>query len=411
MTDRYQKTVLQNGIRIVTEQLSYTRSVTIGFWFDCGSRHEPSRLNGITHLMEHMLFKGTATRSAYDIAVGLEALGGQLNAYTEKEQTCFYAVVLDKDLPHAVDILSDIVQNALLRDDDLILEKEIVIDEYRSTLDAPDDFIHDVFASKIYQSHPLGAMILGSPESIKRIKRSHLKTFKEQRYTAGHLIIAAAGNLDHQNLVNDVKRHLSHFTTGQSAGTECSKPAAVVHYPAVNSVQVHLCMGTTLFGYSDPRKIALLAVHHFLGMGMSSLLFQELREKRALAYNIYSFTEFYSDTGLLGVYACTEETNKEKVKSLIQALVGQLKENGMTTAELERTKSQMTGGLLLGMEDTGHRMHRLAKMEVYLQDYVSISQVVNAIAGLTTGSILDMLTETGSVDEWTVAVLGPDEKP
>jgi predicted Zn-dependent peptidase len=381
VTGRYQKSILDNGIRIVSEALDNTQSVAIGFWIAAGSRFERSRTNGISHLMEHMVFKGTKKRNAYEIAVSLESLGGHLNAFTEKELTCYYALTLDQHLSTAVEVLSDIIQSARLDSSDLNIEKEVILEEFRNLLDSPEDFIQDLFASELYKNHPLALPILGTPDSIQSIGVHDLNRFHEQFFTPDRLIVAAAGQVNHSELVSLIEKYLTDLPLNESTIVNSDKLSIV--FPEAKSIQAHICTGFRTFPYSDSRKFPMWIIDTYLGQGMSSILFQELREKRGLAYSVYSFSEYYQDTGLFGIYAGTELKQKKRVQELIHHLIQRLVEAGLTPDELQRIQSQLVGSLILSMEDASRRMHRLAKMEHYLKKYVSVEQVIDAICGLT----------------------------
>jgi predicted Zn-dependent peptidase len=381
VTGRYQKSILDNGIRIVSEALDNTQSVAIGFWIAAGSRFERSRTNGISHLMEHMVFKGTKKRNAYEIAVSLESLGGHLNAFTEKELTCYYALILDQHLPTAVEVLSDIIQSARLDLSDLNIEKEVILEEFRNLLDSPEDFIHDLFACELYKNHPLALPILGTPDSIRSIGVHDLNRFHEQFFTPDRLIVAAAGQVNHSELVSLTEKYLTDLPLNESTIVNSEK--LNIMFPVAKSIQAHVCTGFKTFPYSDSRKFPMWIIDAYLGQGMSSLLFQELREKRGLAYSVYSFSEYYQDTGLFGIYAGTELKQKKQIQELIHHLIQRVVETGLSQDELQRIQSQLVGSLILSMEDASRRMHRLAKMEHYLKNYVSVEQVIDAICSLT----------------------------
>ncbi|MBN1782095.1 insulinase family protein [bacterium] len=352
------------------------------------------------------MFKGTHDRSAYDIAAEIESLGGQLNAFTEKEMTCFYAVVLDKDADKAVEVLSDITQNALLNQEDFILEKDIIAEEYKGLLDSPEDYIHDVFALKLFRNHPLGYPVLGTPDSLSNIHIDDLTDFRETFYTSDCLIVAAAGNVMHDALVLSIQKNLSRMMPNAEKKQAEQHPVSLPVLPDIHPVQHHMVLGKPVFGYSDSRKFALLALHHYLGSGMSSLLFQEIREKRGLAYSIFSFLDFYSDIGILGIYTGTESGHHHEVQALILEILHQV-ENGLAPEDLRRIQAQMEGGLLLAMENSGPRMHRLAKMEYYLQDYVSIDQVIQAVRDLTPENVQKTLANIEIGKNQTSVKLGP----
>ena len=399
--------MLRNGVRIVTEHLEHTRAVAIGFWLTTGSRFENSRFNGISHLMEHMLFKGTSRRTAYEIAVSLEALGGQLNAFTEKELTCFYAIVLDEHFETAVDVLSDIIQHPLLNGNDLAIEKVIINEEYRNFLDSPEDYIHERLSIELFKNHPLGLPILGSPASVHAIQKEDLVRYHADCYTGDRLIVSIAGNVDHSRCVEILEEQLAGLPLSGSRPDQNPLVSGTHTLPGINVVQTHICMGLPTFGYRDSDKFALLLLHNYLGNGMSSLLFQELREKHGWAYAVYSFTEFFSDTGFMGIYTGTDSQHSPAILELIQDVFKTLKQNGLSEADITRIKSQLTGGLILGMEDASHRMHRLAKMEFHLQSYVPIDHVLSKIESLKPEDLTRLIDRLNMVDTMCVVTLEP----
>lgn len=381
MTEKYQKTTFENGLRIVSEKIEGVKSVSVGIWIFAGSRMESKEQTGKSHLLEHMVFKGTTSRTAYEIATSLESLGGHLNAFTEKELACFYSLVLDENLPEAIDILADIVQNAKLDETDLQNEKLIVFEEIRNLEDTPEDFVQEAFIQTVFKNHSLGFSILGSYESVKGIKRADLVAYRNTYYTSNNMIVAAAGNLNHTHLVELIHTHFIDLRCGSF-----SPPAEpiLLGNQAVKRIsssinQTHICTGTTALSYSDRRKFPLIIMNALLGGGMSSRLFQILREQRGLAYSVYSFLDFWSDTGLLGVYAGTAPQNTDKAMKLIENELILLSEKKIPQNELDRIKSQLTRNLILSLEDSTSRMNRLAKMEAYTNKYTSLNEVIELI--------------------------------
>ncbi len=377
MSVRYRKTRLDSGLRVVTESMPWIRSVSIGVWINTGSRHETARTGGISHLLEHMAFKGTGRRTSYEIAVSLESLGGHLNAFTEKEFTCFCALVLDEHLEQAVDVLADIVQHPLIRPSDLKSEKGIIQEEIRNVQDTPEDLIHERFVETVFPRHPLGAPILGAPSALRAIRREDLVRYRKSRYTFANCIISAAGNVDHRRLCRLIDARFRDLGDGRPA--KPVPPAAgkartrTVRAPIS---QGHVCTGAPGVSYTDGRKFPLLILDTYFGGGMSSRLFQKLREEQGLSYSVYSFLDFWSDSGLWGVYASTAPETLDRACEAIRAETRLLIGEGMPAAELERVKSQIIGNLLLTYEDCGHRMSRLAKMEAYTGSYTPIERVM-----------------------------------
>jgi predicted Zn-dependent peptidase len=380
MTVRYRKTRLDNGIRIVTETMPWVRSVSIGIWLASGSRHEPARLDGISHFLEHMAFKGTRRRSTHDIALSLESLGGHLNAFTEKEFTCYCALVLDEHLPQAVDVLSDILQYPAMAEKDLKSEKGIIAEEIRNLEDTPEDNIHDLYIQTVFSGNPMGEPILGTEKSLKRMKRADLLAHRDSQYTYQNCIVAAAGNLDHDALVRMVGKHIR----GLSEAEPVADVPAVFGGERHRTVQApisqsHLCVGVPGLSYVDERKFPLLVLDTYFGGGMSSRLFQNLREDKGIAYSIYSFLDFWSDVGLWGVYTGTSPDACEKALKAIRKEYRALLDEGIPESALNRVKSQIIGNLLLMFEDTGNRMNRLAKMEAYTQSYFKMEGVIERV--------------------------------
>jgi predicted Zn-dependent peptidase len=409
MTVRYRKTRLDNGIRVVTETMPWVRSVSIGIWITSGSRHEPERLNGISHLIEHMAFKGTRRRTTHDIALSLESLGGHLNAFTEKEFTCYCALVLDRHLPQAMDVLADILQYPLMTDRDLRSEKGIVAEEIRNLEDSPEDNIHDWFIQTVFSGHPMGSPILGSMDSLKRIRRSDLIRHRKAHYAVGNCIVAAAGNLDHDALVRIVDKKLHGLSGVEPAG---AAPAAfggerqkTVRAPIS---QTHLCIGVPGMSYNDERKFPLIVLDTYFGGGMSSRLFQNLREDKGIAYSIYSFLDFWSDIGLWGVYTGTSPESREKAVNAICHEYDILLRDGIPASALNRVKSQITGNLLLMFEDTGNRMNRLAKMEAHTGSYYKMENVIDRVRSVTAREIRGVAEELLTGTEKFTVTLEPE---
>jgi predicted Zn-dependent peptidase len=388
MSVRYRKTRLDSGVRVVTESMPGVRSVSIGVWIASGSRHETAPVGGISHLLEHMAFKGTERRNPYEIAVSLEALGGHLNAFTEKEFTCYCALVLDEHLEQAVDVLADIVQHPVLRPADLRSEKGIIHEEIRNVQDTPEDLIHERFLETVFSRHPLGAPILGTPATLRGIRREDLLTHRKSRYVYSNCIVSAAGNVDHRRLCRMIDSRFRDLGAGRPAKALPPKIGAVrartVRAPVS---QGHICTGALGVSYTDRRKFPLLVLDTYFGGGMSSRLFQKLREEQGLSYSVYSFLDFWSDTGLWGVYTSTSPETLNRALDAIRAETRILIREGMPAAALERVKSQIIGNLLLTYEDCGHRMSRLAKMEAYTRSYTPIERVMQRFRSISVRDI------------------------
>jgi predicted Zn-dependent peptidase len=394
MSEKYQKTTLDNGLRVVSERMDWCKSVSIGAWILAGSRNDTNKHNGISHLLEHMLFKGTDSRTAYEIATSLESLGGTLNAFTGRECTCFYALVLDDNLPEAVDVIADVIQNAILDERDLQNEKRIVFEEIRNLEDSPEDLIQDIFIQTIFSNQSLGLPTLGSYKTIETIQRLDLKNYLQKFYTTSNILVASAGKLNHDHLVDSVSKCFRSLSTGYPSTPDAFRMGTEPFKKIRSSIrQTHICTGVAAYSYLNPKKFPLLVLNSILGGGMSSRLFQNLREKRGLAYSVYSFVDLWSDTGLFGVYAGTSPKNSEEATELIEEEFSTLCDKKVPQDELDRTKSQLTRNLILALEDSTSRMNRLARMEAYTQELISVHHVISQIESVSQDDVQSVAQE------------------
>lgn len=410
MADPYARSALPNGLRVVTEYMPAVRSVALGVWVEAGSRDETPTSKGVSHFLEHMLFKGTSNRSARQIAEALEDVGGSLNAYTSKEFSCYSAHVLDEHVPLAVDVLADILQNSLLAEDDLEKERDVILREMDHSRETPEDVIFDYLYEDIYPGHPLGHQIYGEPATVRNLSREDLLAYLKTHYTRGRVVVAAAGNVRHEQLVELASRAFSQLP--ESNRPERQAPTEPPHgsIRAHACAQVHVCMGVRSCSYADQRKFALLVLDTILGAGMSSRLFQRLREEHGAAYTIYSFADFFSDTGLFGVYFATEPRRLELCMDLVLSELRELALNGLTAAELERAKSQLKGNLVLGLENTSSRMSRLAKLELYLRRFSTLSETLSQIEAVTVEEVHQLASELLAGEKLVVTRLEPSRR-
>ena len=409
------RTTLPSGLRILTEAIPTTRSTSIGVWVNVGSRDEAADISGASHFLEHLLFKGTHKRTALDISAEIEAVGGETNAFTTKEYTCYYARVLDADLPLAVDVLCDAVADSLLEPADVETERGVILEEIAMHDDEPGDEVHDVFTEAIFGDHPLGRLISGSEETITPMTRSRINGFYRRRYLAPRIVIAAAGNLDHATVVRLVRRALA------GSPLDSAEAAPAKHRPAGKRVKVrpahtvvrnrdteqaHLVLGGPGIGRLDERRFALGVLNNVLGGGMSSRLFQEIREKRGLAYSVYSYNSQYAEAGLFGVYAGCAPGKADEVLDLIRAELRRVAADGVTAEEVSRGKGMVKGSYVLGLEDTGSRMSRLAKSELLYGDLMSVDDLLARVDRVTLDEVnavaADLLGRP-----MTLAVVGP----
>jgi predicted Zn-dependent peptidase len=407
------RTVLPNGVRVLSESVAGVRSVAFGVWVGVGSRDESPSLAGASHYLEHLLFKGTPRRGALEISAALDAVGGELNAFTTKEFTCYYARVLDTDLPLAVDVVVDMVTSSLLRSPDVEAERAVILDEIAMHDDDPGDAVHDALAAAIWGTGPLGRPVLGTVSSISSLRRTAIARHYRSRYQPASLVVAAAGRLEHGRLVRLVK---SAFTAAGLDAEAVPAPARQVSAPPPfrSTVRVarrpieqaNLVLAAEGISRTDDRRFALGVLNGALGGGMSSRLFQEIREKRGLAYSVYSYTSQYADTGLLGVYAGCLPAKAGQVLSLCREEIERVARAGLTAEELDRGKGQLVGGLVLGLEDTGSRMSRLAKAELVYRELLTVDEIINRLTAVTMDEVRTVAAEVLS-GQLALAVIGP----
>jgi predicted Zn-dependent peptidase len=412
------RTVLPCGLRIVTEAVPTMRSVALGVWVGVGSRDESAKQAGASHYLEHLLFKGTAQRSALEISAAIDRLGGEINAFTAKEFTCFYARVLDNDLPVAMDVVVDLVLSSTITGPDYESERGVILEEIAMHDDDPGDVVHDMFASAMFGDTPLGRPILGTVESIESLGRDTVRRYYRRWYRPEHMVVAAAGNLDHAAVVRMVKKA---FAAGGADVTDDGQRTAAVrrvqpkprHGGEIAVIprtteQVNLVLGVPGVDRSDPRRFPLGVLNAALGGGMSSRLFQEVREKRGLAYSVYSYHSQYSDAGLFGVYAGCLPKKVDDVLDLCRAELQRVCNRGVTVEELDRGKGQLRGSLVLGMEDTSSRMNRIGKSELVYGEMLSLDEVLGRIEAVTLDDVQAVASELLTVTP-TLAVIGPFE--
>ncbi|MDA8124180.1 MAG: pitrilysin family protein [Deltaproteobacteria bacterium] len=402
------KTILDNGIRVLSEEIDHVRSVSIGVWLEGGSRHESDLNNGAAHFIEHMLFKGTERRSAFDIASAIDSVGGVMNAATGKEQTSFYIKIPDYHLELAVDLLADILTGSRFDDEEIVREKSVILQEIRMVEDTPDDYVHDLFEGTFWKDHPLGLPILGTKERVESFSRNDLLQFFQNRYRGNRLVVSAAGRLQHGPFSELVRRSFGSFV-GASAVEAIEAPLARSGKAVLRKdlEQAHLVIGAPAPSAVSPERHAGVLLNAILGGSMSSWLFQEIREKRGLAYSVCSYLTSYMDTGLFGIYAGTEPEKVREVLSLVREGLDHFQSTLLTEAELSAAKEQIKGNFLLSMESTDARMARLAKNELTLGRFVPPEEVVERIDAVAAKDIRALAGETFRPEAMTVVALGP----
>ncbi|MCC3283946.1 M16 family metallopeptidase [Arthrobacter caoxuetaonis] len=412
------RSVLPGGVRVLTESMPGQRSATIGFWVGVGSRDEAEGRHGSTHFLEHLLFKGTERRSAMDIASAFDEVGGESNAATAKETTCYYARVLDTDLPMAIDVIADMVTSAVLDPEELEQERDVILEEIAMDADDPADLCHEKFAEAVLGDHPLGRPIGGTPEAIKAVPREAVVEHYRRHYRPETLVVTAAGGLEHEvvaSLVLDaLKRAGWELDRGAvPAPRRETVPAEITAGGGVQVInrpveQANIVLGCPSLTATDSRRFAMSVLNTILGGGMSSRLFQEIREKRGLVYSTYSFAASYTDAGYFGMYAGCSPAKTRQVIDLLQSELERLAADGVEPGELDRAVGQISGGLVLGMEDTGSRMSRLGSAELVRGEYIDIEASLARIRAVTGEQVKELAAELAAAPR-TITVVGPFE--
>ncbi len=385
------KTTLGNGIRVVTEKISPAHSVTVGFWVENGSRHERPAQHGISHFVEHMLFKGTDRRSALEIAKEIDSAGGVLNGFTSREYSCYYAKVLANKLPMAIDLLSDIVLHSVFDREEMEKERRVILQEIHMLEDTPDDYIHDLFSQMIWKDHPLGFPVLGTRETVDGISREELQGFLAERYCGDNILISAAGNLEHEQIVDAIATAF----TGVASGLRVS-PRPFSSYRRGVGIdekdleQIHICLGTRALPQNHPQRYESYLLNSILGGSMSSRLFQKIREEQGLAYSIYSYLNCHSDAGSLVTYSGTSPADTHKVIRIMLNELRRLRCDVVPEEELQAAKDQLKGNLLLSLESTDNRMTRIAKNEIYLGRQQPTKEVLSGISKVTAEGVREV---------------------
>lgn len=401
------KTTLNNGIRVITERIPYANSVSIGIWVANGSRHERRESNGVAHFIEHLLFKGTDRRSSLDIAREIDSVGGVLNAFTSREYVCYYAKVLDKFLPRAVDLLTDIFLHSVFDNEEIEKERRVVLQEINMMEDTPDDLIHDLFHQHFWKGHPLGMSILGDAESVTGLSREAIIAYKDKMYRADDIIVTAAGNVNHDKLTV----LLEEFLNGVAPGHGRSESVPPVYERRIELVekdleQIHVCLGLKGVQQSHPQRYDAFIMNAILGGSMSSRLFQEVREKSGLAYSVYSYIASHADAGSLVVYAGASPENAKELLEIMLREIGRFKREPVPMEQLEAAREQLKGNLLLSLESSDNRMSRLAKNEIYFGTPLPLSEIMEGFDRVTSESIQDLALQILDNSALTLVMLG-----
>jgi predicted Zn-dependent peptidase len=402
--------VLPNGLRIVTEKIDYVQSASIGIWVGVGARDETDDVRGISHVIEHMLFKGTPTRTAPQISDEIDRVGGYLNAFTDKENTCYYAKVLQEHLPVAIDVLSDVFLNSLIDSEELSKEKNVILEEIKRHEDQPDDLIHDLFFETIWPEHNLGKSVIGTNETVSSFERHNLVDYMAKRYTPDTIVVSAAGNLEHELVVDMISTRFSGLTglrsdwripdsvpLTRSATKKLSKPIE----------QVHVVVGVPAYSQLSENKYKLALLDNILGGGMSSRLFQEVREKRGLAYSVGSYTANYREGGLFAVYAGTSSETADEVVEIIQQEFVKISTDNATASELDRVKNQIRGALVMGQESMSGRMMKMGKNELTYDRVIPIEEIMASIQAVSLDDIHETAKDLLIPEKESIVQVGP----
>lgn len=411
--EHIQKTVLPNGLTVITEHADFVRSAAIGVWVQVGSRDETTENNGIAHFMEHMVFKGTENRSPFEIANTIESLGGNINAFTGKELTCFYARVLDEHIPQTINVLSDIILHPLFLPEDIEREKSVVLEELSDVEDTPSDLIHEFYIAQMFPDHPLGFNILGTRHSIQRFSREMIREFTGRYYLPERMVISVAGHVDHEDILKWVDTAFREFdpeVTNPRNLVPPEAPETGIRVYEDGKQQAHLVVGARTFSYSDPRRYALLVLNTLLSGGMSSRLFQNIREQYGFVYSIYSFMDFYTDDGLIGAYVGTERSQLEFMREKLIEELQKLSKEPIAEEEIQKVKSQVKGSLVLSLENMFHRMNRLAKQDIYYRKFQTMDEFLARVESVTAEDVHSLAEELFHSDQLVTSILKPADE-
>jgi predicted Zn-dependent peptidase len=399
--------VLDNGLRILSERMNQVRSISIGVWLTRGSRHETAERGGIAHFVEHMLFKGTATRTAEDIAQAIDSIGGQLDAFTAKEYASYYIKVLDEHLPLAIDILADIVRNPAFGVEDIEREKKVVVEEIKMVEDTPDDLVHELFTQGFWENHPLGRPILGTKETVESFSAESLRDYFRNAYTARNLIVSAVGNLEHDRVRELVAEKFGSLAaSGETVGEEAPRVVPKIQIRNKELEQSHLCLGVGSYPQNHDDRYSSYVLNTLLGGSMSSRLFQNVREKRGLAYAVFSGLSAYRDAGSFTIYAgCANEAVGEVVDLVVEELRG-VKNALVPDAELQRAKDHLKGSLMLSLENTASRMSHIARQEIYFDRQFGLDETLQGIERVTSADVQRVAVDLFQNGSLAATVLG-----
>lgn len=404
----YQRSTSNNGIRILSERMPNVRSIALGVWIGSGARDEPKEIGGVSHFLEHMMFKGTPSRTAKEISESFESIGAELNAFTAKEITTFYTRLLDEHLPLAVEILADMLLNSSFKEEDIKAERQVVLEELSLHEDSPDELIHDLFSDSVFEGHPLGKRILGSEKTVKSFGKHNVAGFYKRAYVPKNMVIAAAGNVNHKKLEDLVNRY---FVNKEAAvfkrAERAAKSKSNLFVMKKKGEQAHICLGALALSATDKDRFVLSVLDNIMGGGMSSRLFQEIREKRGLAYSVYSYHSVHTETGAVSFYAGTSPKNAKEVINIMQNEINRLKDGDVSENELYRARQHIKGQLVLGLESTSHRMMRLGKSELAQGKIFSVDELIKKIEKVSAQDVKRLANQLLQKESLNLAAIGP----
>jgi len=408
----YRKYVLVNGIRLVCEKIPYVRSVSVGVWIGTGSRNEDEKNNGVSHFIEHMMFKGTEKRTAKEIAETIDSVGGQINAFTGKECTCFYTKTLDEHLELSIELLADMLLNSKFDENDIATEKNVISEEIGMYEDSPEELVHDILSEAVWQGNPLGYPILGTHECLLNIDRKMIQDYISQNYTPENCVIAVAGNFDDDHLLKTVEEYFGSWVSSKYGGNNYGNVDFIsnVKLKYKDTEQTHICLGFNGIEHGNDLIYSLLAVNNIFGGGMSSRLFQKIREEKGLVYSIYSYPSSYRNTGLFTIYAGMKPKYMEEVLSLIVNEIELLKAEGVNADDLEKSKEQLKGNYILGLESTSSRMSSIGKSELLMGYINTPEEILSKIDKVDTDSVNEVINKVFDLSNTGFSAVGNVDK-
>ena len=411
MKSGFSKTVLPNGMRVLSERVPSVGSISIGVWVHVGSRDESARLNGISHFIEHMLFKGTSKRSPLQIAQAVESLGGSINAFTSHESTCYYIRIMGRHLPRAMEVLGDILNNSRLASEDLRKERQVILEEIKDVEDAPGEYVHDLFVEQMFGPHSLGFPIMGKSASMKGIRRPAIIDYMNEHYCSPNVMVVGTGAIMHQELVNLTRKYFKWPKVQRKKNDTVLKSHRFSLKTNQNGTkQTHVCLGLPNVSFSDPDRYAISALNAYLSSGMSARLFQKVREEAGYCYNIYSYQEYFRDSGLFCVYFGSDVKYVVKATNIVLKELHRLKEKLLGRVDVSQVKEQIKGSLILSQESMYNRMNRIANQEMMLESYIDLESNCRIIDKITASQIRDVANKILDADKLTFCSLGPFKK-